>query len=104
MAADVPVEIVASTSSVGITSGKAFLKFVDALDLEAAMEGNDSAQPSRLQAIVAEVCAFLNALVSEETGAISVATFGDLERNVTIERADQRINQHFGVSRRIGRK
>src|SRR5206468_3525747 len=43
----------------------------------------------------------LSIVVSEETGAISVATFGDLERNVTIERADQRINQHFGVSRRI---
>ena len=37
----------------------------DALDLEMAMEGDDSPQPSRLQAIVAELCSFLSALVTE---------------------------------------
>jgi diadenylate cyclase len=39
-------------------------------------------------------------IVSEETGLISIATFGNLERGLTIERADERINQHFNVSRR----
>jgi diadenylate cyclase len=39
-------------------------------------------------------------IVSEETGAISVGAFGKLERDVTIKRADDRINEHFGVSRR----
>ena len=41
-------------------------------------------------------------IVSEESGAISVGTFGSLERDVTIKRADDRINEHFGVSRRDG--
>jgi diadenylate cyclase len=39
-------------------------------------------------------------IVSEETGMISVVTFGNLERGLTIERVDERINQHFNVSRR----
>jgi diadenylate cyclase len=39
-------------------------------------------------------------IVSEESGLISVATFGNLERGLTIERVDERINQHFNVSRR----
>jgi diadenylate cyclase len=39
-------------------------------------------------------------IVSEETGSISIGAFGALERDVTIQRADERINQHFGVSRR----
>ena len=38
-------------------------------------------------------------IVSEETGQISVAAFGDLERGVSIQRVDERINQHFGVVR-----
>lgn len=33
-------------------------------------------------------------LVSEETGKISVAAFGELERGVTLERAEERINRH----------
>ncbi len=36
-------------------------------------------------------------IVSEETGLISVAAFGDIESGVTIERVDERIQQHFGV-------
>jgi hypothetical protein len=36
-------------------------------------------------------------IVSEETGLISVAAFGDIETGVTIERVDERIQQHFGV-------
>jgi len=35
-------------------------------------------------------------IVSEETGAISIAAGGDLERDVTIERAEERIRRHFG--------
>jgi diadenylate cyclase len=41
-------------------------------------------------------------IVSEETGAISVGAFGVLERDVSIKRVDDRINEHFGVSRRGG--
>jgi len=40
-------------------------------------------------------------VVSEETGALSVAAFGDLEREVTIQRVDERISQHFGASRKM---
>jgi diadenylate cyclase len=39
-------------------------------------------------------------IVSEETGLISVAAFGDIESGVTIERVDERIQQHFGVQQR----
>jgi diadenylate cyclase len=39
-------------------------------------------------------------IVSEETGLISIASFGNLERGLTIERADERINQHFGADRK----
>ncbi|HEY3910385.1 MAG TPA: DUF6582 domain-containing protein [Stellaceae bacterium] len=42
----------------------------DSLAVEAAMEGDDSPQPARLQAIIAELCGFLNALVAEETEEI----------------------------------
>jgi diadenylate cyclase len=40
-------------------------------------------------------------VVSEETGDLSVAAFGDLERAVTIQRVDERISQHFGASRKM---
>jgi diadenylate cyclase len=46
-------------------------------------------------------------IVSEESGTISVAAFGDIESGLSIERVDERIQQHFGVQRRItlsGRK
>ena len=42
----------------------------------------------------------LSLIVSEETGAISIAAFGILEAGVTITRVDERLNQHFGVKRR----
>jgi hypothetical protein len=42
----------------------------DALEIEAAMEGDQSPQPVQLQAIIGELCSFLNALVAEETGEI----------------------------------
>jgi diadenylate cyclase len=35
-------------------------------------------------------------IVSEETGAISVATGGEIESGVTMERAEERIRRHFG--------
>lgn len=44
----------------------------------------------------------LSIIVSEETGLISVAAFGDIETGVTIERVDERIQQHFGVQRKLG--
>lgn len=37
-------------------------------------------------------------IVSEETGQISMAAFGEIETGMTIERVDERINLHFGVS------
>jgi diadenylate cyclase len=40
----------------------------------------------------------LSLIVSEETGMISVAAFSEIERDVTIERVDQRIREHFGVA------
>jgi diadenylate cyclase len=36
-------------------------------------------------------------IVSEETGAISIASAGEMEHGVTIERAEFRIRRHFGV-------
>jgi len=42
----------------------------------------------------------LSLIVSEETGAISIGAFGNLESGVTLERADARIYEHFGASRR----
>jgi diadenylate cyclase len=39
-------------------------------------------------------------VVSEETGTISIAIAGELERGVTIERVDDRIAEHFGVTRK----
>ena len=41
----------------------------------------------------------LSLIVSEETGAISIAAFGDIETGVTTERVQERINQHFGADR-----
>jgi Putative phage serine protease XkdF len=40
------------------------------LAVEAAMEDDSSAEPSKLQAIIAELCSFLNAFVAEETEEI----------------------------------
>jgi len=41
----------------------------------------------------------LSIIVSEETGWISIAAFGDLHQNLTIEQVDDRINRHFGVGK-----
>jgi len=43
----------------------------------------------------------LSIIVSEETGLISVAAFGDIETGITIDRVDERIQQHFGVQRKL---
>ena len=40
----------------------------------------------------------LSLIVSEETGAISVASFGELSHDLPIDEVDVRINQHFGVT------
>lgn len=39
-------------------------------------------------------------IVSEETGLMSVASFGNLERGLTIDRIDERIQRHFGAGHR----
>jgi diadenylate cyclase len=41
----------------------------------------------------------LSLIVSEETGWMSVAAFGEIERNLTEEQLDERISRHFGVGR-----
>jgi diadenylate cyclase len=43
----------------------------------------------------------LSIIVSEETGLISVATFGDIESGLTIEQVDDRIQRHFGAQRKV---
>lgn len=43
----------------------------------------------------------LSIIVSEETGLISVVAFGEIESGVTIERVDERIQQHFGAQRKV---
>ena len=40
----------------------------------------------------------LSLIVSEETGAISVAAFGEISQNLSIEETDRRISVHFGVA------
>jgi diadenylate cyclase len=41
----------------------------------------------------------LSLIVSEESGWISIAAFGELHQNLTIEQVDDRINRHFGVGK-----
>jgi diadenylate cyclase len=41
----------------------------------------------------------LSLIVSEETGWISIAAFGELHQNLTIEQVDELINRHFGVGK-----
>lgn len=42
----------------------------------------------------------LSLVVSEETGLISVAAFGSIERGVALDRVDERIYEHFGGARK----
>lgn len=41
----------------------------------------------------------LSLIVSEQTGWMSVAAFGEIEQNLTLEQVDERINKHFGVGK-----
>jgi len=41
----------------------------------------------------------LSVVVSEETGRVSVAAFGEIELDVTLERLEQRLAKHFGYRR-----
>lgn len=41
----------------------------------------------------------LSLIVSEETGWISTAAFGELQQNLTLEQVDESINRHFGVGK-----
>ncbi len=43
----------------------------------------------------------LSLVASEETGDISIATFGEIERGLSIKEVDERINAHFGVSKTL---
>ncbi len=44
----------------------------------------------------------LSLVVSEETGDLSVAAFGEIHRGVSLHEMDERINAHFGVDKRAG--
>jgi diadenylate cyclase len=44
----------------------------------------------------------LSLVVSEETGDLSMAAFGEIHRGVSLSEMDERINAHFGVDRRAG--
>jgi diadenylate cyclase len=41
----------------------------------------------------------LSLVVSEETGRISIAAFGEIEQGLSLREVDERINAHFGVRR-----
>lgn len=49
---------------------------------------------------VTEEADCLAIIVSEETGQISIAAFGEIERKVTAERLSERLISHFGGKRR----
>jgi len=44
----------------------------------------------------------LSLVVSEETGELSMAAFGEIHRAVSLREMDERINAHFGVDKRAG--
>jgi hypothetical protein len=39
----------------------------------------------------------LSLVVSEETGDMSVASFGEIHRRLSLREVDERVNAHFGV-------
>ncbi|PYT32847.1 MAG: hypothetical protein DMG58_09320, partial [Acidobacteria bacterium] len=41
----------------------------------------------------------LSLVVSEETGDLSVAAFGEIHRGVSLREVDERVNAHFGVGK-----
>ena len=43
----------------------------------------------------------LSIILSEETGLISIAAFGEIEVDVSLERLDERIYDHFGATRKV---
>jgi diadenylate cyclase len=51
---------------------------------------------------ITEECDCLSLVVSEETGDLSVAAFGEIHRGVSLREMDERINTHFGVDKRGG--
>jgi diadenylate cyclase len=53
---------------------------------------------------VTEEADCLALVASEETGRISVAAFGEIETDVTMERVEERIAKHFGRKRRGERR
>jgi diadenylate cyclase len=53
---------------------------------------------------VTEEADCLALVASEETGRISVAAFGEIETDVTMERVEERIAKHFGRKRRDERQ
>ena len=51
---------------------------------------------------VTEEADCLALIVSEETGGMSAAASGELDRDLTIEQVRDRLNRHFGERRRLG--
>ncbi|MBI4873047.1 MAG: TIGR00159 family protein [Acidobacteria bacterium] len=52
---------------------------------------------------VTEEADCLSLIVSEETGSMSAAAFGEIEHNLTIEQIRDRLNRHFGERSALGR-
>ena len=44
----------------------------------------------------------LSLVVSEETGDLSVAAFGEIHRGLSLREVDERVNKHFGVGKHSG--
>jgi diadenylate cyclase len=44
----------------------------------------------------------LSLVVSEETGDLSVAAFGEIHRGLSLREVDERVNKHFGVGKHGG--
>jgi diadenylate cyclase len=42
----------------------------------------------------------LSIIVSEETGRLSVAVFGDIQQDLTVSQVDEKIKRHFGIGKR----
>ena len=68
------------------------------LTVNPALSGNPGTR-HRAAIGITEEADCLSLIVSEETGWISVAAFGLLQQNLTIEQVDERINRHFGVGK-----
>lgn len=68
------------------------------LTVNPALSGNVGTR-HRAAIGITEEADCLSIIVSEETGWISIASFGELHQNLTIEQVDDHVNRHFGVGK-----